>query len=129
MNCLTGKDTEDNVIDLDAILEIKGEAENMPHRRLEFSYRPCTPVDTTDTSVNCHADITNNPNAYEEKLQEIKDWIGNPNMLIIYNHKKVMKQKFGKERVVLESRLMNQQFDVDRPSFIDSYILRSRLDD
>jgi hypothetical protein len=43
--------------------------------------------------------------AYRNKLDEIKDYVGNPNMLIIYNHKKVMKNRFGTDRLVKESKI------------------------
>jgi hypothetical protein len=50
-------------------------------------------------------------------------------MLMIYNHKKVMKSRFGTERMVEESKILTKQFDINVPTFIDSYILRGRLDD
>jgi hypothetical protein len=44
MNCLTGEDIDGNMLDL----EIYGPTENTPHKRLEFLYRPCTPVPIQD---------------------------------------------------------------------------------
>jgi hypothetical protein len=44
MNCLTGEDIDGNMLDL----EIYGPTELTPHKRLEFLYRPCTPVPIQD---------------------------------------------------------------------------------
>ena len=63
MNCLTGNDIDGNPVDL----EIFGEAENVPHRRLEFVYKPCTPNKVIEGTVTCPVDLSN-PNAYAEKL-------------------------------------------------------------
>ena len=40
--------------------------------------------------------------AYEEKLSEILSWIGDPNLIIIHNHKKIM-------RSILEDEMINVQ--------------------
>jgi hypothetical protein len=40
MNCLTGRDLHDNHVDI----EVFGEGEIVQHKRLEFFFKPCTPV-------------------------------------------------------------------------------------
>jgi hypothetical protein len=40
MFCLTGKDVDEN----DVEMKIQGGEENVEHQRLEFFYKPCTPV-------------------------------------------------------------------------------------
>jgi hypothetical protein len=40
MNCLTGKDLLGNDVDI----EVFGAGEIVPHKRLEFFFKPCTPV-------------------------------------------------------------------------------------
>ena len=56
MNCLTGKDTNDNEIDI----EIYGPEEITPHKRLEFYYRPCIPKPKTRYNQNesCLIDLS-----------------------------------------------------------------------
>jgi hypothetical protein len=39
LNCLTGKDVSGN----EANFDLFGQDENAPHRRIEFSFLPCTP--------------------------------------------------------------------------------------
>ena len=53
-------------------LRIWGKSEVEPHRRLDLSFKPCTPVVTDDTSVPCNVpdDL---PETYENKLFEIKN--------------------------------------------------------
>jgi len=53
-------------------------------------------------------------------LARVLEYVGNPDLIIVHNKKKVQVQEFGKERVVKESTIENQQWDLNIPSFIDS---------
>ena len=61
--CLSSHDEEGNKIDFD----IYGNDELQPHRRIDLSFMPCTPVVTNDPNVNCSI-ATNSTAAYNTKL-------------------------------------------------------------
>ena len=89
MNCLTGNDIDGNPVKL----EVQGQSENVPHKRLEFFYKPCNPVSivsgTDQSNVKCLID-SDQENAYQNKIEEIKLYVGDPNLLIVYNSQKVV---------------------------------------
>jgi hypothetical protein len=65
--CIETQDEEGQPIDL----RIWGSSENEPHRRLDLSFMPCTPVVDRDPNVECRIS-ENTQSAYRQKLNEIK---------------------------------------------------------
>ena len=61
--CLGQYDAEGNPIDF----TIYGSTEAMPHRRLDISFMPCTPVVSRDPNVKCRIP-DNSAGAYARKL-------------------------------------------------------------
>jgi hypothetical protein len=47
-------------------------------------------------------------NAYDKKLKDVLDYVGNPNLILVYNHMKVNKPDFSAlGRISKESVIMN----------------------
>jgi hypothetical protein len=104
MNCLTGNDFEGNEIPI----EIYGPDETTPHKRLEFLFRPCVPKQKTRFSDGvCEADL-NDPNSMLKKLNESREYLGNPDLVILHNNERFRADIFGEGAIVRESVVFNQ---------------------
>lgn len=83
-----------------ANLNLYGPDENYPHRRIELMYKPCTPVKLNPENKHllqeeCYVSWEDK-DVFGKKLDEIKEWIGQPDLNIVYNHETVAMNQYGK---------------------------------
>ena len=89
-----------------------GSDENGPNRRLEIIYKPCVPTvmewhqNDTDYATKCLVE-RNDPVAYEKKLEEIKKWIGTPDLLLAYNLEELDLKYHGLDSINRETTVLN----------------------
>ena len=89
-----------------------GPYESVPNRRIEIMFNPCTPkVMTKDEPPENYNDkcLVRNATkaAYDEKLQEIKDWIGKPNLIFVYNKESLDLRKFNDASIHHSTSILN----------------------
>jgi len=124
-------------------LDIYGEYETQAHRRLELTFKPCTPNDTSDPSNP--QNIKDNPcgsvnwkdkKATEKKKQEAIAKLGvyfSPDIQIMTNQMRKNRAPYNlfdsKSRdsggILRYSHLQNKQFLANQPSFIDVQLRKS----
>jgi len=116
--CLNKKDNNGR----DATPNLFGVDENYPHRRIELMYRPCMPItmDSDNKHLNQDACFVSGQSETElaEKLEDTKKWISQPDLNIVYNHETVQMDKYGKDSIKTESRVMNYQWSQKEPTFL-----------
>ena len=82
--------------------------EDDPHRRIDFLYRPCIPVQKSealpeDKCLMDDYDVTDDEQknqAYKKKLQENIDYIGSPKLQILVNQESPNLEEFGPEKSI-----------------------------
>jgi hypothetical protein len=52
------------------------------------------------------------------KIKATKEWIGVPDFTMVFNNMRLDLKEFGDKSIRNESRVMNQQFDINFPSWI-----------
>ena len=100
-----------------------GQDENTEHRRYEVIYKPCTPRPMNPYDLdyeyftNC---FTRNDTAegYQQKLNEIKEWIGQPELILAYNEEQVDFYYYGQKSINRVTAVLNYQWSTKEPSFL-----------
>ena len=77
-----------------------GRDENSPHRTFEVIFKPCVPevmtIEQTETDYEEKCLVRNSTReGYEQKLEEIKKYLGTPELIFVYNVEKLFLEKFG----------------------------------
>jgi hypothetical protein len=103
--------------------------ENTNHRRVELIFKPCVPKvmtsDKNDTDYNSECLVRNSTRlAYSEKLNEVVDYLGTPELIFVYNHEKLDLKKFWSESIFHDVNIMNYQWDAQHPVFLLNHIHR-----
>jgi hypothetical protein len=73
---------------------VYGSSENMPHRRLDLSFIPCTPKIGTPEQHPEEKCLISDSSEYEAKLNEAIEYIGSPNLYILTNRQHLQSTQF-----------------------------------
>jgi hypothetical protein len=87
---------------------VYGSSENMPHRRLDLSFIPCTPKIGTSREHPGEECLIPNSRGYEAKLNEAIEYIGSPNLYILTNRQHLQSTSFESGSVDETLSLYNQ---------------------
>ena len=98
-------------------IEIFGQDDNENYQRLEMILLPC--IEDLENGV-----------CVGRTLEEIKEYIGSPDVLLYYNFERFDVTDFNRDtKIHKESVIKNQQFSIDQPTFINSNIHMNVVED
>ena len=80
------------------------------------------------TDTECIANYTD-PQSLEDKLKDIKKYIGNPQLNIFTNQEKFDLRKFHEGKIIKEMSFYRKQIDKHAPNWIEAYIETDSLED
>ena len=71
-------------------VSLYGNSAHMPHRHIEIVFKPCVPQELTFNNSNknateCLMEDSKNKTKLDERLKSTKEWLGAPDLLLIYN--------------------------------------------
>lgn len=98
-----------------------GTDEEVPNRRIEIIYKPCIPDvmewfhNKTDYDTKCLVERSD-VGSYKRKLEEIKEWIGMPDLIFAVNREGSDLSNYGRKSISMETHIFNYRWDAEEPA-------------
>jgi hypothetical protein len=89
---------------------------------------PCTPVVSDDQDAYCR--VSEHSTAeYNRKLNEIKSEVSSPDFQMLVNRERLEAGQYIANTVLRESIIINQQFSINEPVFMDNFVHKDLVKD